>query len=220
MRTIRFKKIGDAFPADDPVARFVAVLAIISNDANRSVDQMLDLDESQPDTGAQQLMLFRQQASFFFEAATFIGTAKRRFTEVDTFISALPKEARDECAQVVGGTDPKSPHYVGAWLEGHRNVTFHYSEMHPDKAAHGKEEITQALEDAADLPGAVHVGENIASVRFWFADEIVAQWMPPEEQSVTVIALREGLLALVRFTQRAFAAYQLQRPPGTFTEET
>jgi hypothetical protein len=30
--------------------------------------------------------------------------------------------------------------------------------------------------------------------------------------------LREVLLALVRFTQRAFAAYTVTRPDGTFTE--
>ena len=31
-----------------------------------------------------------------------------------------------------------STHYIGDWLAQHRNVTFHYSEMHPDKAAHGR----------------------------------------------------------------------------------
>lgn len=220
MPTIRFKKIGDAFPASDPVARFVTVLAMVSNDANRSIDELLDLDGQKPDAGARRMMLFRQQASFFFEAATFIGEAQRRFPEVAAFVAALSEDARNECARVVGGVDPKSAYYVGDWLEGHRNVTFHYSEMHPDKAAHGKEEITQALETAAELPGTVHVGEHVGSVRFWFADEVVAQWLPPDEaQPPTIIALREALMALVRFTQRAFAAYQARRPAGTFAEE-
>jgi hypothetical protein len=37
--------------------------------------------------------------------------------------------------------------------------------------------------------------------------------------SSTGAALREALMALVRFTQRAFAAYQVRRPAGTFTEQ-
>jgi hypothetical protein len=109
------------------------------------------------------------------------------------------------------------------WVTGWRttaNVTFHYSEMHPDKAMHGKEEITQALEDAAELPGTVYVGEDVSSVRFWFADEVVVQWLPPDEaKPTTIITLREALMALVGFTQRAFAAYQTRRPAGTFTEQ-
>jgi hypothetical protein len=220
MPTIRFEKIGDAFPASDPVARFVTVLAMVSNDANRSIDELLEVEDGPPDSGARRMMLFRQQASFFFEAATFIGEARSRFPEIRDFIAGLPQEARDECAHVVGGIDPSSSYYVGDWLRNHRNVTFHYSEMHPDKAAHGKEEITKALEDAAELPGTVYVSDELGGVRFWFADEVVAQWLPPDESKpATIITLRDALMALVRFTQRAFAAYQSHRPDGTFTEE-
>ena len=86
------------------MARFVTVLAMVSNDANRSIDELLDVEDGPP----RRMMLFRQQASFFFEAATFIGEASSRFTEVRDFIAGLPQEARDECAQVVGGIDPSS----------------------------------------------------------------------------------------------------------------
>jgi hypothetical protein len=41
MTVIRFK-IGDAFPASDPVARFITGLAMISNDWLRLVTDMLD----------------------------------------------------------------------------------------------------------------------------------------------------------------------------------
>jgi hypothetical protein len=219
MPTVRFN-IGEAFPASDPVARFVTVLAMVSNDANRSMDELLDVKDGPPDAGARRMMLFRQEAAFFFEAATFIAEASSRFPQIRDFIAGLPQEARDECSQVVSGVDPASAHYVGDWLRDHRNVTFHYSEMHPDKAAHGKEEITQALEDAAELQGTVHIGDELGSVRFWFADEVVAQWLPPDEaKPATIITLREALMALVCFTQRAFAAYQASRPEGTFTEQ-
>jgi len=202
------------------VARFVTVLAMVSNDGNRSIDELRNLDEGEADTGARRVMLFRQQAAFFFEAATFIAESSRHFHEIRDFIAGLPHEARDDCERVVGGVEPKSPHYVGDWLGQHRNVTFHYSEMHPDKAAHGKEEITQALEDAAESQGTVYIGDELGSVRFWFADEVVTQWLPPDEtKPATIVMLREALMALVRFTQQAFAAYRRSRPAGTFTEQ-
>jgi len=218
MPTISFK-IGQAFPASDPVARFVTVLAMVSNDANRSIDELLDVEDGGPDAGARRMMLFRQQSAFFYEAATFIAESRRRFPEIANFVTALPMEAQDECARVVGGVDPTSPHYIGDWLADHRNVTFHYSEIHPDKAAHDNEEITQALEMAAGEEGTVMVGDDLGSVRFWFADTVARQWLPGEEQQpATIVALREALMALVRFTQRAFASYRDARPTGTFVD--
>jgi len=219
--TITFN-IGEAFPADEPVARFVTVLAMISNDANRSIDEMIAVDDapSVPDAGARTMMLFRQQASFFYEAATFINESSRRFPEIRDFVASLAQDVRDDGERVAAGIDSASANYVGDWLGDHRNVTFHYSEMHPDKAAHGKEEITVALTKAAGLTGTVSVGDELGSVRFWFADEVVVQWLPlDEEKQTTVIVLREALMSLVRFTQGAFAAYRTTRPAGTFTEQ-
>ncbi len=77
------------------------------------------------------------------------------------------------------------------------------------------------LEDAAELQGTVGIGDELGSIRFWFADEVVTQWLPPDEaKPETIITLREALLALVRFTQRAFAAYRASRPADTFTEQS
>jgi hypothetical protein len=45
MTIIRFK-IGDAFPASDPVARFLTGLAMISNDWLRSIEEMLKLGDA------------------------------------------------------------------------------------------------------------------------------------------------------------------------------
>jgi hypothetical protein len=192
---------------------------MVSNDANRSIDELLDVEDGEPDAGARRMMLFRQQSAFFYEAATFIAESCRHFPEITDFVSALPMEAQDECARIVGGVDPKSSDYIGDWLADHRNVTFHYSEIHPDKAAHDNEEITQALDMAAGEEGTVMVAEELGSVRFWFADTVARQWLPGEEQQpATIVALREALMALVRFTQRAFASYRDSRPSGTFED--
>jgi hypothetical protein len=220
VRTIRFEKIGAAFPASDPVARFITVLAMMANDWLRLMSDMLALKDEDADSAGRGIMLFRQQAALHHEAAEFIVDARKRFPKIDAFINALDQDARDECDQVTGGIDPKSPHYLGEWLADHRNVTFHYPEMHPDKAAHGKEEITEALKEAADLEGTITGLERLVDLRFRFADEVAAQWLPDgATQAHMIVGLRESVMALGSFVQRAATVYLLARPDGTFTVE-
>jgi hypothetical protein len=147
--------------------------------------------------------------------------ARRRFPEIDAFVDGLPEIARDELLQTVGGVDPKSPHYHGDWLADHRNVTFHYPVMHPQKAAHGAEEIHEALAKAAEIDSTITAKDNFGSVRFGFADDVVVQWLPDVDTEARDILsqLREAVLALARFVQRASRAYLEGRPQGTFVGE-
>lgn len=218
MTTVSFKKIGDGFPACKPVARFVTVLAMISNDWQRSFEEMSSVNDEDPEAGARRMMLFRQQAALHYEAAKFVADARHNYDEIEEFIAALPEEAQDECSQVTDGIKAGSD--VGEWLRNHRYVTFHYPEMHPAKAERGEEEIKKALEAAAEEPGTIFIGDDMGSVRFWFADEVARHWVPNDtpEQVARVIALRESMLALAQFAQRAFAAYSGLRPSGTFVE--
>jgi hypothetical protein len=52
-------RIGDAFPVDDPVARFVGVLAVIYNDWRRTMESMVE-SVDQPDGMGVRLLRFRQ----------------------------------------------------------------------------------------------------------------------------------------------------------------
>ncbi len=211
-------KIGEAFPAEDEVARFAVALAMMSNDVLRSFAQ-LDDKASDPEEMAVQTWLFRQQAALYYESATFIADSARMFPKIAAFLSGLPQEARDELGQIVGGIDPHSPHYVGKWVAEHRNVTFHYSQMHPEKAARGAERLKQALEAAAPLEGDLTHGEILGSIRFGFADQVARHWVPAETETDTIIRLREALLALVPFAQRALTAYIQMLPSSAYRHE-
>jgi hypothetical protein len=149
MTVIRFK-IGDAFPASDPVARFITGLAMISNDWLRSVEDMFKLEGDTPEEIGRRISLFRRQAALVHEAVTFISDARRMFPEVASFIDGLEVKARDGCEHVIGAVASGSPHYLGEWLEDHRNVTHHYPKMHPAAAQHGQEEMANALAEAAE----------------------------------------------------------------------
>ena len=167
MEILRFR-IGDGFPAGLPLARFIAVLGMISNDWLRSTEDLLKLDDADVDDAdrpARRVALFRQQAALHHEAVLFLVNARKRFPEIDELIDSLPLEAQEEYDRVVGAVDPSSEHYLGDWFREHRNVTFHYPEMHPEKSQHGAEEITEALRAAADLEcGQMEGGRAVASI--------------------------------------------------------
>jgi hypothetical protein len=196
--------IGKTFPANNTVAKFLTVLAMMSNDLARLITLMIqeDLDEGD------RIFYFRLLASAFFEASKFLRESAVRWPELGEFVAALEDEASSEFERLAGASDARSESYLGEWIESHRNVTFHYSEMHPRRAAAGREEIGRALRDAADIESEITVGEDLISVRFTFADEVAVQWLPDGDMAaIELETLRERHIDLVRFAQRAFHSY-------------
>jgi hypothetical protein len=213
--TLRFT-IGRAFPASDPVARFITVLAMMSNDWLRLMSAMLEVEDWHKDAEGLRIMSFRQQAALHHEAAEFIRDTRKHYPTVKRFIEGLEQSALDACKQVVGGVDPKSEHYLGDWLADHRNVTFHYPRMHPQAAEHGAEEITEALKSAGEIESTITDDDTFGSVRFEYADEVVVQWLPDADARERIAQLRESVMALAGFAQQAAGAY-LEAHPDTFT---
>jgi len=209
-------KIGEAFPADDPVARFLVVLAMMSNDLLRLVDLMLADEGRDP---ALRLFCFRVQTALFFEASSFVRESHRRWPEVKSFVSGLDAAVRTDFERVVGATDRRSPVFLGEWVGESRNRTFHYPDSHPMRPA-GQDALSIALQRCQDVEGHISVGtgEEIRSVRFGFADQVAVQWFPDvDEPGVLIGELRERVVALVGLAHRAIAAYLGTRPGGVQT---
>ena len=209
-------KIGACFPVDDPVARFLTILGMMSNDLLRLVSWLIDDEQGEEnDRAGERVFSFRLQASAFFEASKFMRESVPRWPEINQFIAGLPDEAREQLQRVAGSTDPSSGEYVGEWIEKHRNVTFHYSEMHPERAAAGKEEISVALAGAADILSEIELGEILISMRFPLADQVAVQWLPEGEHAAcTLDLLRERVFDLVGFTQHAIYTYVSRLDPA------
>ena len=177
------------FPADDPVARFVITVAMFANDLFRSTAMFGRLEDSNIEDMGRRLMLVRYQASLFHEVVTFIRDA-RRVPAVDTFVLSLEAEAPGQLA-----TMQDAAHELGPWLENHRNLTFHYAEMHPARIAAGRDDLMRALADAADERSMIEAVEGSAG--FPFADQVVVHLLPKD--------LRTGSQVLVRGVAAATA---------------
>ncbi len=208
-------QIGEAFPAGDPVARFVTVLAMINNEWHRSM-ALMNLVDNDPDGRGIRLLLVRQQAASYLEAVKWITDSRKRFPEVATYIDGLSADAQASYVRLMAGTDPKSPDFMD-WLSGHRNVTSHFPKLHPDAFANGDEEIANALSKAAELTGTVTVERPTeAGVRFGWADEVAVQLLPDIEANPDEIKKLSGArIALMRFGVEAVGTYMMRNPAGT-----
>jgi hypothetical protein len=218
MARCRFQ-IGAVFPADDPVARFVTVLAMMSNYWHRSM-RAIDAAMEDEDGPGIRLMLARQQAAFYYEATKFIADSGRSFpSEVERFIASLDEPTKGHYDRTMAGLDTKSPHYQG-WLKDHRNVTFHFPLLHPERDAHGDEEIANALRYVASLEGTITAEDTIGSVRFEFADEVGVQMLPDIVDYPDVMnELGDATVALGLFMHGALLQYVKSRPPGAIVAE-
>lgn len=135
------------------------------------------------------------------------------------FIDGLNGEARDGCERVIGAINHRSPHYLGRWLEDHRNVTHHYPKMHHAAAQHGAEEMATALAEAAEIESTIDSGERFGDARLRFADEVGVQLLPPLDDQTWMEHLRDTSISLAGFAQRAAQSYLDASPAGTFVIE-
>jgi hypothetical protein len=204
-------KIGDAFPADDPVARFLVVAAMMSNDLLRLVDWMLAADDRD---AALRLFCFRIQTALFFEASCFLREMRRRWPVIKSFLDGLDADTRTDFERVAGATDPNSAMFLGSWVEKNRNLTFHYADMHPTRPA-ARDALLSALHRCHDVEGQISVsdGGQLRSVRFGFADDVAVQWFPDaDDPGVLIEELRERVVALVGLAHRAIVSYFAREP--------
>ena len=218
MARYRFQ-IGAVFPADDPVARFVTVLAMMSNYWHRSM-RAIDASLADEDGLGIRMMLARQQAAFYYEATKFIADSGRSFpSEIKSFIASLDEPTKGHYDRIVAGLEARSSHYQG-WLEDHRNVTFHFPLLHSERDAHGDEEIANALRDAAGLEGTIAAKDTIGSVRFEFADEVGVQMLPDIVNNPDVMEkLSDATVTLGLFMHGALLQYVESRQSGVIVAE-
>ncbi|HEV7529037.1 MAG TPA: hypothetical protein VGO29_09085 [Solirubrobacteraceae bacterium] len=207
--------MGLAFPADEPVARFVVGLAIVNNEWLRGMALMpkVESTEASDEQRGVRAMLARQQAATCFEGIRFVATARERFPEVCSFVDGLNANAQGHYAQVQDAADPNSLHHL-PWLREHRNATMHVPKMHPKAFAAGTEPMANAVATTASEDSYVEYGETVGSVRFGFADLVGLQLLPWGEEADAIKKLSRARIALGGFVHEAVDAYLKSLPHG------
>jgi hypothetical protein len=197
--------IGTVFPAEDIVAQFVTVLAMISNDWLRLMADMEAGDAPGSEGQGHEILDYRLQAALHYEAAHFLREASNE-TAVRDFIDTLPDRVQEDYQSVLTGLDddPETGH--GDWLEWSRNRTFHYSRLGR------RQPIKRALARAAKETGSVNWPTGFGDRRFGYADQIVLEWLPtPDRQEESLSRMAGSVMALARFCQAAVGSYLVDR---------
>jgi hypothetical protein len=226
---IRFR-IGEAFPADDPLARWITVCAMALNDL-LLVDRWLipKLEGKEPSEPYETFYLGRLAAAHLFEAATFLKKSDKRVPPVKEFVAGLGEEPRLAYGQLLEIGDGGSGQFHEQ-LKHSRNMVFHYQALiqgggedyeHLKRAmaAHAGDEEEQGTGRGRieDVP------PPITGFRSIFADDIATEMMLPgntEEDFPAFLGnVAEHIARFMIFLKPAFNAYTHTRPDGTWEIE-
>jgi hypothetical protein len=201
-REVRFK-IGDAFPAEKPLARWAAVVAMALNDVLYVNSRIID-----PDAPPEQHMFYlRLAASQSWEFAEFVRDTRRWWPEVDEFLASLPASVQADLETLLAPLQQSHPAH--ARLQRLRNMIFHYPQVHPHQAQRGVEPLEHAMREAAELEGQIVAGKRLGATRALFADEIAVNLMGTSHDVLVELLqiLRPVVQALLRFCEAALNAY-------------
>ena len=202
---LRFK-VGQAFPASEPVSRFSAVLCMALNDLVLASDH--GVREGLPNW--EYFYFLRLTAAHFFEAEKFIRESSARYPEIDAFICGLGDEANENWCKVRDVAADQS-------VKRLRDVFFHYPEM-LDRTKSQYDQFTRALAGLSEQDGRIIQGKALKDLRCEFADDVAArltrgdQQLPGEGARDVVVddlvaSLRDGVIALQDFSFTCVQAY-------------
>jgi hypothetical protein len=205
---IRFTD-GEAFPADDPLARWITVCAMALNDlllVNRWL--VPRLEEKVESHDYENVYLFRMGGAHIFEVAKFLEQADRSVPEVRKFIATLEQPAQD-AYQKVKAIGPRGTSDFADQVKRARDQFFHYSELLPHAEDH--EALKAAMEEHAETVGEIRdEGTAIDQFRARFADDIAIELSFPEgrmDLSTFVTELSEHIALFLKFAFEAIPSY-------------
>jgi hypothetical protein len=207
-RGLRFR-IGDAFPADDPIARWATVVSMAINDTVYVNVRMIEGDLP-PELD---LYYFRLVAGHFIEVCTWLAETPAQWPEVQTFLGDLPDDAREKLIELQSYASQTHP--LHQTLTRSRNTLFHYPTLHPARDEAGVEELANAMRDASNLESSIEGGREWASFRARFADEIAVQFVGASESETRELldGLQAPMFSLVEFGEAVLLQYLQQLDP-------
>jgi hypothetical protein len=201
-------KIGDAFPAGDPIARWATVLSMAANDTIYLNIRLIEGDLP-PELN---IYYFRLVSAHFFEAAEWLQKTRSTWPEVDGLIRSVDQEAQERYDRIVSFASQK--HRFHANLLRSRTTLFHYPVMHPGREEARLEELANAMREAADHDGWIEGGEDYASFRASFADDIALQFLSTDNNETVELMeeLRGPVFELVQFAEAVLLAHLTTLP--------
>lgn len=192
-------RIGDAFPADNPVAVFLVAMSTALNDLLLTNRQLLGGDDSEPGLyevdPPEHLFLLRSSISQVWELRESLRHARKQ-DAVEKFLANLPQKSKQHLAAIEDPNRDDAP-WIEEAIKHIRHQTNHYG---------GKwnwTDLEWAMDKIADGEGAIEMSSSkVAGMRLRFADEIAAQHLmrkfPEYAEGVSAEVDNEAIQARLR----------------------
>jgi len=209
-------RFGDAFPADDPLARFVVVVALGLNDNTLSHTRLVAAEEAY-----ERLYFFHLASGHLFGLADELSRAHEEWSEIRAFVATLDEQYRNDFDAIVGLAS--SDDTTGTRLRAIRNRFFHYPSLRRRSAERGWLPLQRALRDLSELDAEVRAGAGGlgGGIRALFADDVLVNLMTREIDEDEIAGLLATLGDLQagynRFAQAAVGRYLRNLPRGVVT---
>lgn len=223
-------KIGDAFPPDSRLARWMVVCSMAQNDFFLVSRWLVPRLESEIEAeGYESVYLGRLAASHLFEAATFLRKGDR-FNDVREFVAELDPEAQDAYRELLAIGERATGEFAGQ-LKRARGHFAHYSDLLPDQNA-AYEQLRQAIKAHADAGTIGQIRDKtppITGFRAMFADDIAAELTFPGDPKADDAELAaatgqflsqvsEHIARYLQFARAAVRAYAAKWPDDAWED--
>lgn len=179
MGNLRFE-VGEAFPGDDPTARWVAGLIIISNDLARPHRRLHNLVQETPESAeGHKVYWLILGAAHLREAVKFLDPNTCpliKQPEVEQFIADLPEEASELLDGILREIQPWKESWLYQLAKPLRDRLFHYTGCGSDGTDY-TQEIGKALEMMRHLERDLAFSGRNIDWHWSFGEEIRLNWI-------------------------------------------
>ncbi len=161
--------MGEAFPADDPVAVAVVSISTALNDLITSAKWLVGGDEHKPFqtklSDAEGLYLLRLSFAQLYEVRESVKHARKE-EPVAVFLDGLPDSTKEDLERLIT-VNTRHDHWILPAMRHIRNQASHYG------GGHGWDDLRWAMKQVAGDDDEIEmVNDKVAGMRLRFADHV------------------------------------------------
>jgi hypothetical protein len=197
-------KFGEVFRGNEPIARWLIAMAIISNDLKLTLKSLIVAmkDKETSPFLPEALYFVKLTSSHLYEASKLVEWALSQYRPIYPFLESLPPEAKDELQKLKRVLFEDA--FSKSILRPLRDSFFHYPNIEDSN-------FSEHLENISDIETYYYAHTFSTFSRAVFADEVATKLMfgNQEEQSHqnNMNKARDATIIMLRFCDLALAHY-------------
>lgn len=191
--------LGNAFPSNNMLSKWIVCFSIILNDLILSNNYMIEeFKKSGNNPSAAGIYFFRLTCSHFREAIKYLKDTST-YQEVINFLNKIDPEIQKNLIELKALYEPWENSFLKEKIKPIRDKSFHYPSLNE-----GEVKLTNILEELKTKCTGIYSTKIIKDLRLEFADEVFNAYcfdhfVDEEDFRNTIIILREAVIWMLSF---------------------